>query len=155
MTMKNYRRHRPLRPFLLAGLLLTLSTLSYFSAPGARGAAPPPLSTTSGAEPDELLIIGVLEHNNSEERKGHGVRVAFHKEGGQWKAYPANFNTEQELSRAVKSFPTKVAWTVCSDGRPTGSLTSKNPESILYYKDVGIHQISSEGSVPTVGKPGE
>jgi hypothetical protein len=61
----------------------------------------------------------------------------------------------EELSRAVKSFPEEVAWTVCFDGRSTGSLTSKNPESILYYKDVGTHRISSRGSVPTVGKPSE
>lgn len=139
-------------PFLGLGLLLSLSTLSYFSVARARGAALPPLPR---AEPDERLIIGLLEHNDSEGKKWHGVRVAFHKEGGRWKAYPASFDTVEELSRAVKSFPAEVAWTVCSDGRSVGSLASKNPESILYYKDVGTHQISSDGSVPTVGKPSE
>lgn len=107
------------------------------------------------AKPDERFVLGVLEHNNGEGRKGHNVRVAFFKEGGQWKAYPASFHNEEELSGAVKSFPGEVAWTVCFDGRSSGSLTSKNPESISYYKDVGTQQISSGASVPTFGKPGE
>ena len=133
--LKYFRRHTPLLPFLVAGFLL--------------------LSTAARAEPDERLVIGVLEHNNSEGRKGHNVRVAFYKEGGQWKPYPTAFDTEQELSQAIKSYPGEVAWTVCFDGRSSGSLTSKNPESILFYKDVGTHQISSGGSVPTVGTPSE
>lgn len=107
------------------------------------------------AKPDEGLVLGILEHNNGEESKGHQVRVAFFKEGGQWKAYPAGFDNQQELARSVKSFPGEVAWTVCFDGRSSGSLTSKNPESISYYKDVGTHQISSDARVPTFGKPSE
>lgn len=133
--MKNYRRHLSLLSFLMAVFLLS--------------------PTAGRAEPDERLVIGILEHNNSEERKGHNVRVAFYKEGGQWKAYPTAFNTEQELAQAVKSFPGEVAWTVCFDGRSSGSLTSKNPESILLYRDVGTHRISSGGSVPTVGTMSE
>jgi hypothetical protein len=153
--MKYFRRHLALVPFLGLGLLISLSALSYFSVLKVRGATLSPLPTVNRAEPDERLILGILEHNNSEERKGHSVRVAFYKEDGQWKAYPANFNNEQELSQAVKSFPAEVAWTVCFDGRSSGSLTSRNPESIRYYKDVGMHQITSKGSVPTVGKPSE
>lgn len=123
---------------LMAGLLLPPLTLSY-----------------SSAAPDERVVIGVLEHNNGEERKGHNVRVAFYKEGGQWKAYPTAFDTEQELAGAAKSFPAEVAWTVCFDGKTNGSLTSKNPEKVLFYKDVGVQQIASGGSVPTVGRPSE
>jgi hypothetical protein len=133
--MKYFRRHLPVLTFVMAGFLL-------FSALGR-------------AEPVERVIIGVLEHNDGEERKGHNVRVAFYKEGGQWKAYPTDFNSVQELSQAIKSFPGEVAWTVCFDGRPFGSLTSKNPESIPLYRDVGTHQISQGGSVPTVGAPSE
>jgi hypothetical protein len=153
--MKYFRHPLALVPLLGLGLLLSLSTPNYFSAMRARGAALPSPSQANRAEPDERLIIGVLEHNNSEERKGHNVRVAFFKEGGQWKPYPTNFNTVEELSQAVKSFPAEVAWTICFDGKSAGSLTSKNPESILFYKDVGIHQVSSDGTVPTVGRPSE
>ena len=155
MMMKYRRRHLAPVPFLALGLLLSLSAPHYLPAAGARGAAASSLPPAGRAEPDGRLVIGVLEHNNGEERKGHSVRVAFYKEGGQWKAYPAGFENVEELSRAVKSFPAEVAWTVCFDGRATGSLTSKNPESILYYKDVGMHQLTSGGSVPTVGKPSE
>lgn len=143
-------------------LLFCLLALGAAFAPAPGGAALQDAPRVGGfravagrAEADERLIIGVLEHSNGEERKGHSVRVAFYKEGGQWKAYPASFNTEQELAGAIKSFPGEVAWTVCLDGRSSGSLTSKNPESILYYRDVGTHQIASGGSVPTVGRPSE
>lgn len=153
--MKNYRRRLALLSFPVSGLLIPLSTLSYSSVVGARDASSPPLPTPTRAQPDERLVLGVLEHNNSEGSKGHSIRVAFYKENGRWKAYPATFNTEEELSRAVKPFPAEVAWTVCFDGRSSGSLTSKNPERILSYQDVGTHQITSHGSVPTVGKPSE
>ena len=142
--MRHFRPRLLLFPILVSGLL-SLPALYQPSAARAQGAT----------SPDERLILGLLEHNNSEGKKWHGVRVAFYKEGGQWKVYPTAFNTEQELSRAVKSFPAEVSWTVCSDGRTAGSLTSKNPETLQYYKDVGTHQISSGGSVPTVGEPSE
>src|SRR5687768_15021287 len=102
--MKNQRRRTPLAPFLLSGLLLTLSTMT-------------PLSSARQGAADERLVIGVLEHNDSEGKKWHGVRVAFRKEGGQWKAYPTDFDTEEELLKATRSYPAEVAWTVCSDGR--------------------------------------
>lgn len=139
-TPRTFRRKSFLLPALTLGLLLPLLTLSY---------------TSAAAPPDERPIIGVLEHNNGEERKGHNVRVAFFKEGGRWKAYPTDFDTVEELARAVKPFPAEVAWTVCFDGKSRGSLTSKNPESISYYKDVGAHDITSGGSVPTFGQPSE
>lgn len=142
--MRHFRPRLLLFPLLVSGLL-SLSALYRPSAARAQGAS----------SPDERLVLGLLEHNNSEGKKWHGVRVAFYQEGGQWKAYPTAFDTEQELSRSVKSFPAEVSWTVCSDGRSAGSLTSRNPETVLYYKDVGTHQISSGGSAPTVGEPSE
>src|SRR5688572_22198364 len=130
--MRTYCPRLPLITLLVSGLLIPLSTLSYFTAAGARGVNLQPLPRATQAEPGERLNLGVLEHNDSEGRKGHSVRVAFYKEDGQWKTYPTTFNTEAELSRAVKSFPEEVAWTVCFDGRSSGSLTSKNPESVLF-----------------------
>lgn len=125
----------------MSGLLLPLLTLCGISA--------------AHAQPDGRPVIGVLEHNNGEERKGHSVRVAFYKEDGRWKAYPADFDTEQELSQSVKAFPAEVSWTVCFDGRSNGSLTSKNPETVLYYRDVGTHQLNPGVSAPTFGQPSE
>ena len=142
--MKRCKRFLTLPSFIMLGLLLASAHTHHL--PGARANA---------GEPDERLILGVLEHSNDGERKGHSVRVAFYKEGGRWKAYPTDFHTEGELSKAAKSFPESVAWTVCFDGRPYGSLSSKNPKSVGYYKDVGVQQITSEGSVPVAGKPSE
>lgn len=148
--MKYCRRFLPLPSLVALGLLLFISYQHHLPGAAARGA-----TTPNASEPEERLILGVLEHNDGEERKGHNVRVVFYKEGDSWKAYPTNFSTEQELAQATKSFPETVAWTVCFDGRANGSLASKNPKSVGYYKDVGVHEITSGGTVPTVGKPSE
>lgn len=99
------------------------------------------------------LTLGVLEHYHSGEKKGHGVRVAFYEENGQWKAFPTDFNTGKELSQAARSFPEAVTWTICFDGRALGSLASKRPQSYDLYADVGVQQITSEENIPTVGQP--
>jgi hypothetical protein len=135
--------------------LLCVSYPRALSTVKARGYETPRVTLPNRATPDERQILGILEHHNDGERKGHGVRVAFFKEGGQWKAFPNSFHTEAELSQATRSFPESVAWTVCFDGRANGTLVSKNPQAVSFYKDVGTHQIASEGSVPTVGRPSE
>ena len=99
------------------------------------------------------MTLGILEHRNSDGEKGHNARVTFYKEGDQWKAFRSDFNTEEALSQAAQSFPEEMRWTVCFDGREYGSLASKNPRVVNFYKDVGTHQIASEGRVPTAGKP--
>jgi len=99
------------------------------------------------------LILGVLEHYDSGEKKGHGVRVAFYKENDEWKAFPMSFNTEKELTQAVRYFPEEVTWTICFDGRSLGSLASKRPQRYDRYADIGLQEITSKGSVPKVGQP--
>lgn len=135
--------------------LLSVSYAQAVSTVRARGVAGAHLTPPKQAPADERLVLGILEHHNDGEQKGHSVRVAFFKEDNQWKAFPSSFHTEAELSQAVRSFPESVAWTVCSDGRGVGTLASKNLPTVSFYKDVGMHRITSGGSVPTVGKPSE
>src|SRR5262245_12666692 len=98
------------------------------------------------------LILGVLENHDSGENRGHSVRVAFYEEDGQWKAFPTDFNTQQQLSQATRSFPEAVTWTICFDGGALGSIASKTPTSYSYYADIGMQNIMSKGTVPTVGQ---
>ena len=77
-----------------------------------------------------------FEHYQSGENKGPGVRVAFYEEGRQWKAFPTELNTEEELSQAVRAFPEAVTWTICLDGRTLDSLASKTPPSYSRYADI-------------------
>jgi hypothetical protein len=152
--MKLNRHFFAFLSFVAAGLL-SVSYPHAVSGVKARGIPTPRLTQPNRATPDERQVLGILEHHNDDERKGHSVRVVFFKEGGQWKAFPSSFDTEAELSQATRSFPESVAWTVCFDGRANGSLASKNPQAVSFYKDVGMHQITSEGTVPTVGKLSE
>ena len=117
-----------------------------------HGATSRPASSRDQKESIKQLILGVLEHYHNEENKGHNVRVLFYQENGQWKAFPTDFNTEKELSQAVQAFPKAVTWTICFDRRALGSLASETPSSYSHYADIGVQQITSKGSVPTVGQ---
>jgi len=136
----------------MSGLLLSLSSTNQVLVVSAPDTTLRVHSSPNQTEVSKQLILGVLEHH-SEEKKSHTVRVLFYVENGQWKSFPTGFNTEKELSRAVRSFPEEVTWTICFDGRTLGSLASKNPPSYSLYADIGLQQITSKGSVPTVGQP--
>jgi hypothetical protein len=150
--MQLYRYLLSLLSLAMAGLLLSLSSAYHVSVVRAHGATLRVPSSPNQKESIKQLILGVLEHH-SEEDKGHGVRVLFYEENGQWKAFPTDFNTEKELSQAVRSFPEAVTWTICFDGRALGTLASKTPPRYSQYADIGVQQITSKGSVPTVGQP--
>lgn len=102
---------------------------------------------------EENLIIGFLEHYNSDEITGHKIRIAFKKDQGLWKAYRSNFDTPEALETSGRYFPGSVFWNVCFDGRRIGSLRSRNPKSIDRYFKVGMHEIESGGTIPKIGEP--
>ena len=137
----------------MVGLLLSLSSAYHVSVVRAHGTLRVP-SPPNQKDVIKQLILGVLEHH-TEENKGHVVRVLFYEENGQWKTFPTDFNTEKELSQAVRSFPEAVTWTICFDGRTLGSLASKSPPSYSQYADIGLQKITSTGTVPTVGQPSD
>ena len=151
--MQLYRYLISLLSLALAGLLLLLSCAFHVSVVWTYGSTLGLASSPDQKESGKQLILGVLEHYHNEENKGHAVRVLFYEENGQWKTFPTDFNTEKELSQAVRSFPEAVTWTICFDGRALGSLASKTPPSYSQYADIGVQQITSKGSVPTVGQP--
>src|SRR5262244_2436359 len=135
----------------VVGICSLLSCPYHLSGAEVHGATAPGLAR--GQEEATRFVLGVLEHYQSGEKKGSGVRLAFYKDNGQWKAFKTGFNTEKELSEAVRSFPETVAWTICFDGRAIGALASKNPQSYNFYADIGLHQVTSKGNVPTLGPP--
>jgi hypothetical protein len=148
----NHRHLFFLLSLVTVGLLFNTLCPSDLSGLRPQGAALP--RTSPAREQSESdLTLGVLEHYQSGEKKGYSVRVVLHKENGQWKAFPTDFNTEKELSEAARAFPEAVTWTVCFDGRALGSLASKTPSKYSFYADVGAQQITSKGNIPTVGKP--
>src|SRR5215813_13946478 len=112
------KRILSLLSLVIAGLLLLLSGTNHVSGVRADGARL--VSSADQTESTKHVILGVLEHYQTGENKGPGVRVAFYVEDGQWKAFPTDFNTEQQLSQAVRSFPEAVTWTICFDGRALG-----------------------------------
>ena len=150
--MQRYRYLLALLSLGTMGLLLPLAGPHGLSVQTVPDATSPQLSS-SDLERSKNPILGVLEHYDSGKKKGHGVRVVFYKESEQWKAFPMSFNNEKELSQVVRYFPQAVTWTICFDGRSLGSLASKTPQSYDRYADIGMQEITSKASVPTVGQP--
>ena len=152
--MRLYTYLLSLLSVVMAGLLLSLSSTHPDSVVRSNGTTLRVPSLPNQSEVIEQPVLGVLEHH-SDENKGHVVRALFYEENGQWKSFPTDFNTEKDLSQAVRSFPEAVTWTICFDGRTLGSLASHTPPSYSLYADVGLQQITSKGRVPTVGQPSE
>jgi hypothetical protein len=122
----------------LAGLLLAALML----APGAAKAAD--------------VILGILEQLSPGQQKRlasvYGettdavVRLAFHSEGGGWKAFPTD-------SAAIAAFPARLAWTIALDGRARGRIESASPRQWQAYEDVGMQFLSPGSTAPRIGAP--
>jgi hypothetical protein len=63
------------------------------------------------------------------------VRIAFRKDGAEWKAMPGELGTPESLQ-----------WTVVFDGRTLGTATSRNPGELHWYADVGTHILTSRAA---------
>src|SRR5204862_125101 len=102
------------------------------------------------------VVLGILEQLSPAQQKrlesAYGekgaavVRVAFHAEGGSWKAFPADI-------AAIGDFPARLTWTVAFDGQARGKLESAGPRQWLAYEDVGLQFLVPGGALPRIGAP--
>lgn len=102
--------------------------------------------------------LGILEDvpgTYAGEPNARAVRVVFEKDGSAWKALPSNCPDQSCLKMILLSYPREVNWTVAFDGRNLGRITGKTPSEFKFYSHVGLQQISSQGSIPTIGKRAE
>jgi hypothetical protein len=102
------------------------------------------------------VVLGILEQLSPAQQKrlesAYGekgaavIRVAFHAEGGAWKAFPPDI-------AASGDFPARLAWTVAFDGQARGRLESASPRQWLAYEDVGLQFLAPGGALPRIGAP--
>jgi hypothetical protein len=100
-------------------------------------------------------VLGVLEDvvgEHADQPNSRGVRVAFHKDGSEWKAFPSDCPDQDCLQRIISEYPPEVNWTIAFDGKNLGHITSGSSKSFDFYSRVGLQQITSQGPVPTIGK---
>jgi len=110
--------------------------------------------------PEQNVILGILEENANPMAYPDGIhknysreiRVVFQKDGPEWKAFPAQANTQEALAAFISSYPAEVNWTIVFNRKSLGQLTSKTQQSWKYYSNVGFQDIESNSPIPTIGK---
>jgi hypothetical protein len=82
------------------------------------------------------------------------VRIAFRKSGEVWQALPTDFGSPAALAQATHGYPASVQWTVVLNGKALGHLSSRNPDGLRWYADIGTHVITSNAAdIPIATKP--
>jgi hypothetical protein len=105
-------------------------------------------SVVIAAEPvHKPLYVGVLENIDMPGDKSLSAtihaRVAFVKKDADWVAMDSNVLDQASLTTITSHYPKSVRWTVVFDGRNLGTVTSRNPDALQAYGDVGVQIITS------------
>src|SRR5581483_291347 len=103
-----------------------------------------------GLSADPGIIVGVLEHYQYKQQ----VRVAFKKEGKEWKAFPHDVKNDKQLDAATAALPEEEDWAVCYRSTQLGAIYSKLPSAVNSYSDVGTHLLKMGDDIPVVGDMG-
>jgi hypothetical protein len=101
------------------------------------------------------LILGVLEDVPgvyAGEPNVRRVRTVFQKNGQNWTAFPSECPDQDCLKTISLEFPLEVTWAVGFDGRTLGQVTGRTPKDFKFYAHIGLQEIISGASVPTIGK---
>jgi hypothetical protein len=100
-------------------------------------------------------ILGVLEDVPgvyAGDANSRQVRVVFQKNGTEWQAFPSDCPDQECLAKLTSAYPQEVTWVVAFNGKNLGRITSRTPKDFGLYSHVGLQQLLSEKSVPTVGQ---
>ena len=89
------------------------------------------------------IYLGVLEPPLDKTKGEFHVRVAFLFHDQQWSAMPDH---DDDASKLVAKFPTKVSWTIALHGKKLGEVTTVRPPG-YGYSDVGLEGLAA-GSIP-------
>lgn len=100
-------------------------------------------------------VVGVLEDVPGDyvgQPNAREVRVAFQKSGHEWVAFPSDCPDQTCLKTETLKFPRTVTWNIGFDGKLLGRVSGRTPNDFKFYAHVGLQEITSKSSVPTVGK---
>jgi hypothetical protein len=117
-----------------------------FSASPAASAAP-----TS----DGRMLVGLLEEVPGiyvGEKAHFGVRVAFERDHGGWRAFPFECSNPKCLASVTTQYPRETWWTVSSSGRILGTVLARTPGAFGFYSQIGIQNVADGEKVPHLRK---
>jgi hypothetical protein len=101
------------------------------------------------------IMLGVLEDNPGHyfgDANFRSVRVVFKKAGSDWLPFRSNCPDLDCLKTVTLEYPREVNWTIAFDGGLVGQITGRTPKDFKWYASVGQQEITSPGTVPTVGQ---
>lgn len=107
------------------------------------------------ANADDALL-GVLEDVPgvySGESNSYEVRALFHKNEKEWVSYESDCKDQECLRSAPSKYPKEVDWLIVFNGRSLGNIKAATPSDFRFYAHIGLQNIVSTGTIPTVGKP--
>jgi len=78
--------------------------------------------------------------------------VLFQKNGNEWQPFRSECGDVACLKATAAQYPREATWTIAFDGKNLGQITTRAPLEFKLYADVGLEEITSAGSVATVGK---
>ncbi len=102
---------------------------------------------------DPTVILGVLEEvpgHYAGEPLSRVVRVAFQKDGREWKAFPASCPDQECLRMIASKFPVEMTWNISFSGRSLGPVPGTALKEVEFYSDIGIEKL--EGPAPSIGR---
>jgi hypothetical protein len=102
-----------------------------------------------------IPILGILEDNPGQyagEPSFRAVRAIFQKSGDEWKPYRTDCREQSCLKTLAAEYPQEVTWTIAFDGKNLGQVTTRAPSEFKAYAYMGLEEITSGDTVPTVGK---
>lgn len=100
-------------------------------------------------------IVGVLEDvpgAYAGQSDFRAVRVVFQKVGDEWNPFPNDCRTLDCLTTVTANYPAKATWTIAFDGKNIGQVQTRDPKTFSFYSSIGLEDVVSGNSVPTVGK---
>jgi hypothetical protein len=92
------------------------------------------------------IYLGVLEPPLDPTKGAFHVRVAFLFHDQQWSAMPDH---DDDASKAVAKFPTKVTWTIALHGKKLGEVSTVRPPG-YGFSDIGLEGLAAGSSAPAI-----
>jgi hypothetical protein len=91
----------------------------------------------------DVVVLGVLEDlpgHSAGDPNFRGARIVLQKKRNDWQAFEES------------NYPEEVTWIIGFDDRSLGKVAGGTQKEFLYSSEVGLQDITSGSSVPTIGQ---
>jgi hypothetical protein len=79
------------------------------------------------------------------------VRVVFHRDGANWRAFPSYCPDQTCMKTISAEFPADTYWNIVFRGKFLGKVEGQIEPNFPFYAEIGLQDIVSKTTVPTIG----